>query len=105
MLAAVARLKEKDATRDLREACAGAFGAIVSQLGSEATLPVVLKPLLPLLSHRFDAPLLLARLAGRFAGARQIALALRHLRHASIEVRREDHGRARPRDQLSSFGK
>ena len=51
----VARLKEKDATRELREACAGACGALVKELGAEATLPVVLRPLLPLVSDNNEA--------------------------------------------------
>lgn len=59
----VARLKEKDATRELREACAGAFGALVAELGGAAALPVVLKPLLPLLSDTNEAHQLSGALA------------------------------------------
>ena len=51
----VARLKEKDATRELRETCATAFAQLVTELGTDATLTAVLRPLLPLVSEPSEA--------------------------------------------------
>lgn len=51
----VARLKEKDATRELRETCATAFAQLVTELGADATLTAVLRPLLPLVSEPSEA--------------------------------------------------
>ena len=49
--AITARLKEKDATRELRDACAAAFAQLVQELGSDAVMLAVLRPLLPLISE------------------------------------------------------
>ena len=47
----VARLKDKDATRELREACAAAAAALVTELDQESTFAALLRPLLPLLTE------------------------------------------------------
>lgn len=51
----VLRLKDKDGTRELREACAAAFGALVEKLEKESTLPQLFRPLLPLLVEPNEA--------------------------------------------------
>ena len=49
----VARLRDKDSTRELREACAAALGALVADLGPDAA-PVVLRYLLPVLGESLE---------------------------------------------------
>ena len=49
----VARLRDKDSTRELREACAAALGALVAELGPDAP-PVVLRYLLPVLGETLE---------------------------------------------------
>ena len=48
-----ARLRDKDSTRELREACAAALGALVAELGPDAP-PVVLRYLLPVLGETLE---------------------------------------------------
>ena len=49
----VARLRDKDSTRELREACAAALGSLVAELGPDAP-PVVLRYLLPVLGETLE---------------------------------------------------
>ena len=51
----VARLKDPDATRELREACASTMGAVVEGVGADAATHILMRPLLPLLTESSES--------------------------------------------------
>ena len=66
-----ARLRDKDSTRELREACAAALGALVAELGPDAP-PVVLRYLLPVLGETLEPVRLQPHVAGAATPCRRL---------------------------------